>query len=104
MNMASHTVYAVFVGPKYACVSEPHSRRIRFSPAMPMPRAATNTASSAVGPALAGERAVHPGARSAAPSDGGEQHADARADGQNGQSTRNVNVKARYAASVYVKP
>ena len=26
------------------------------------------------------------------------------ADGQNGQFTRNVNVNARYAASVYVNP
>ena len=64
-----------------------------LSPAMPMPRAATNTASSAVGPALAASGRYTP--RSISPPSAAASSTPITADGQNGQLTRNVNVNAR---------
>jgi hypothetical protein len=92
MNVTPQVVIAFFSGPKKAWVSDPQNSRMTFSPAMPRPSAATNTASSAVAPALAAK------GRYTLASISEPSTADSRmpntADGQNGQSTRNTNVNA----------
>ena len=83
---------------------EPQSSRIRFSPAMPMPRAATNTASSAVGAGVGGERPVDAALDHRARRTAGEQHAEHRRRPERQVDRGTSNVNARYAASVYVNP